>query len=161
MNDKSNEKPQMLQTEENGRAEPKVKSEDMSGEGRLTVRVYTAAGAIPLEDAIVIIRDSPSAGGGIIVSLRTDRSGMTPQISLPAPPKATAQQPGNVKPYSTYGIDVILPGYYTPVFENVPIYDGISSVQNVGMIPLPENGYPDSRRPDDMIFYPESSSPGL
>lgn len=161
MNARSNEKPQMLQTEGAGRTEPMIRSADQSGEGRLVVRVYTAAGAIPLENATVVIRDSPEVGGAVVVSLITDRSGMTPQISLPAPPRSTAQQPGNVKPYSSYGIDVLLPGYYTPVFENVPIYDGITSVQNVGMIPLPENGFPDSRRPDDTIVYPESNSPGL
>lgn len=161
MSEKTNEYNLLPDIKEAPQQAAQTESTDLNGEGRLSVRVYTAAGAIPLEGAIVIIRDSPSAGGGIVVSLRTDRSGMTPTVTLPAPPKALAQQPGNVKPYCTYGIDVILPGYYTPVFENVPIYDGITSVQNVGMIPLPENGYPDSRRPDNMIFYPESGSPGL
>lgn len=133
------------------------------GEGRLTVRVFTAYGAIPLEGATVNIRarDSTDSDGGIVVSLGTDRSGLTPTVALPAPPRSLAQVPGNVKPFSTYAIDVLLEGYYTAVFENVPIYDGVSSLQNAAMIPLPENGYPDARRPDGKLVYPEASAPGL
>ncbi len=142
-------------------AAPQTISDDLSGEGRLLVRVTTATGAIPLENATVVIRDSPEAGGGIVASLRTDRSGLTPVITLAAPPKAIAQQPGTVRPFSTYNIDVILPGYFTPVYEGVPVFDGITSVQSVGMIPLPENGFPDSRRPDEKIIYPESNNPEL
>ena len=138
-----------------------TESEDMSGEGRLAVRVFTADGAIPLEGAAVIIRDTPEAGGGIVASLLTDRSGLTPVITLPAPPRELAQTPGNVKPFSSYGIDVTLAGYYTPVYESVPIFDGITSVQSVAMIPLPENGYSDSRRPDSTIIFPGSQNPGL
>lgn len=130
------------------------------GRGRLIVRVFTASGAVPLEGAVVVVRNTPS-GGGIIASLITDRSGLAPALTLPAPPRAEAQRPGGTLPYSIYGIDVFLDGYYTPIFESVPIYDGITSVQNVGMIPLPENGRADGSREDDRIIYPESQQPPL
>ncbi len=136
-------------------------SDDMSGEGRLAVRVFTADGAIPLNGATVIIRDIPQAGGGIVATLLTERSGLTPVITLPAPPRALAQTPGNIKPFASYGIDVSLPGYYTPIYESVPIFDGITSVQSVPMLPLPENGFPGSRRPDREIIFPESQNPEL
>lgn len=133
---------------------------DVAGSGRLIVRVFTASGAVPLEGAVVVVRNTPS-GGGIIASLITDRSGIAPALALPAPPRARAQRPGGAVPYSIYGIDVFLDGYYTPIFESVPIYDGITSVQNVGMIPLPENGRADGKRQDDRIIYPESPQPPL
>lgn len=131
------------------------------GSGRLIVRVFTASGAVPLSGAQVVVRNTPMKGGGIIASLTTDRSGIAPATNLPAPPKAEAQRPGGELPFSVYGIDVFLNGYYRSVFESVPIYDGITSVQNAGMIPLPENGRPDGRRPDDTIIYPESRDPSL
>ncbi len=132
-----------------------------TGSGRLIVRVFTASGAVPLSGAQVVVRNTPAVGGGIIASLITDRSGIAPTVSLSAPPKSEAQHPGSVRPYSVYGIDVFLDGYFTPVYESVPIYDGITSVQNVIMIPLPENGRANGRRPDDTIVYPEAQEPSL
>lgn len=67
MSERTNENNRLPDIEEAPKQAAQTESTDLSGEGCLSVRVYTAAGAIPLEGAIVIIRDSPSAGGGIVV----------------------------------------------------------------------------------------------
>ena len=70
-----------------------------TGTGYLIVRVATARGAIPLENATVNIRAAATPEGEIreegvpgegylIAALRTDRDGLAPRVALPAPPRA-------------------------------------------------------------------------
>lgn len=128
------------------------------GTGYLSVSVRTANGAIPLEGALVTLRrgtpELPDAGGGdIIASFRSDRSGMTPRIFLPAPPRAQSQEPGFGRPYALYSVDVSLDGYYSNTYADIPVFDGITSVQTVTLVPLPEDGAGGSSVPDDVIGY--------
>lgn len=129
---------------------------EKTGEGYLIVRVTTALGAIPLQGATVLIRNYEETGeeaGDVIRSLVTDRDGLTPQITLPAPPTASSFVPGSKDASSFFNIDVSYPGYYLQYYTSVPVFDGITSVQNVDLIPLPQNGYPDNRTPDDQRFF--------
>lgn len=109
------------------------------GEGYLVVRVSTARGAIPVEGAEVIVRKSDLNDSDIIVSMISSNAGLTPHISLPAPPRALSESPGNIKPFSTYNIEVRADGYSMQHYNEVPIFDGITSYQNAILIPLPDN----------------------
>lgn len=106
--------------------------------GYLIVKVSTARGAIPLEDATVVIRGGTPESSGVLYSLRTDRDGKTPQISLPTPPRSMSQTPGGGTPYSTYQIEVFKEGYVPLAFENVPVFPSIVSIQPAIMVPSPE-----------------------
>ncbi len=135
----------------------------LSGNGFLIVRVTTALGAVPLQGASVLIRNNIAEGeraGDVIRSLITDRNGMTQTVSLPAPPTASSFVPGSKEASAFYGIDVTYPGYDKQLFSGVPIFDGITSVQNVDLIPLPQNGYPDNRSKDDTRTF-EGLNPAL
>ena len=90
----------------------------------------------------------------------TNRSGLTEKVPLPAPSRRFSTVPGNVKPFATYNVDVDLEGYSSVSFQNVPVFDGITSVQSANLIPLPKNGIPDSYSPDSEIFY-EGENPDL
>lgn len=85
---------------------------------------------------------------------------MTPKLSLPAPPANEANSPGNNTPYSTYNIDVSQNGYYSHTYQNVPIFDRITALQPVELVPLSANGTGDSFTPNDTRFY-ESENPSL
>ena len=110
--------------------------------GYLVVRVSTARGAIPLENATVSVRGTSAQSSDIIYSLETDESGLTPRLPLPAPPKSNSLSPDQSTPYSLWSIDVFKKGYITARYESVPIYPEITSVQNAELIPLSEGFMP-------------------
>ena len=141
-------------------------SQNSSGTGYLIIRVTTARGAIPLEGAQVDVFDylpEPTTGRGSLITSRTsDQSGNTTPIPLPAPKREASLTPqnGGLPPYASYIVDVRLDGYTAQQYINVPIFDGITAIQQAALIPLAENGRPDSRSPDGERFF-ESESPNL
>ncbi len=110
--------------------------------GFLIVRVTTARGAIPLENATVSVRGSTQDNSGIIYSLETDVSGLTPRLPLPAPPKNNSLAPDRDVAYSLWNIDVFCDGFVTARYSNVPIYSSITSIQNAELVPLSEGFMP-------------------
>ena len=113
--------------------------------GYLIVKVSTARGAIPLENAAVSIR-SEEENGDILYSLTTNSDGATERVSLPAPSRLSSESPGNAKPYATYSIDVFKDGYLPLSFRNVPVFSTILSIQPAVMVPSPD-GMRDDRFP--------------
>ncbi len=104
--------------------------------GYLTVRVSTAGGAIPLEAASVNIRSGDIESTTPIYSLATNSDGLTPTVSLAAPPREASQTPEDTSPaYAVYNIDVYADGYIPAFFNNVPIFTGINSVQPAVLVP--------------------------
>ena len=106
--------------------------------GYLVVRVTTALGAIPLENAAVTVRGSESANENVLYSLSTNSDGQTERISLPAPPKINSESPNLQNPYATYSIDVFADGYAPLHLSSVPVFSSIISIQPAIMIPLIE-----------------------
>ncbi len=115
------------------------------GIGFLIVRVSTARGAIPIENATVSIRGSSQDSSGIIYSLETDQSGLTPRLPLPTPPKINSLSPNQDTPYSLWNIDVFQKGFVTARYSGVPVYPDITSVQSAELIPLSEGFEPYER----------------
>lgn len=118
-----------------------------SGVGYLVVKVSTARGAIPLENASVYIRGAERENSDIIYSLKTNSDGLTEKISLPAPARALSEVYGNIKPYALYDVDVFKEGYTDLSFTNVAVFESITSLQPAIMIPRPDNEYNDSYEP--------------
>jgi hypothetical protein len=138
--------------------------ENSTGYGYMIVRVTTARGAIPLENAIVTVHNyDPEFEGGrgdIIATYKTNSSGLTDRFALPAPSKELSMAPGNKKSYETYNLSVTNPGYYQQYYANVPIFEGITAIQNADMIPLPDNGQTDNFTVEDNVFF-ETENPAL
>ena len=127
--------------------------------GRLLFQISTAGGAIPLADAEVTVRRLRSltdgSGGEVIAVLYTDENGKTRALPLPAPDRALAQAPrsdGSPAPYALYDADVYTAGFYRQSYSRIPVFDGITSIHHVTLIPLPDNGVPDGERPDNEII---------
>ncbi|MBQ8341763.1 MAG: hypothetical protein IJY22_05245 [Clostridia bacterium] len=112
------------------------------GTGYLVVQVTTAGNAIPLEGAAVTVRQGEGEGK-VLYELRSGRDGRTDRMSLPAPPRAESQRPSVNRPYAVYSIEVVLPQYERAFYQNVPVFDGITAIQQANLVPVPENGYPD------------------
>ena len=114
-----------------------------NGAGFLVVQVTTANGSIPLENAQVTIRQASSEGRNVLYELRTGSVGRTARVSLPAPPRALSLSADNPTPYAVYNVEAVMPNYLTASYDNVPIFDGITAIQQANLAPIPENGYPD------------------
>lgn len=113
-------------------------SEERS-QGFLIVKVSTASGAIPVEDVTVVLQGNEPENSDVLISLITDRDGLTRKVALPAPARSLSGAPDPAsKPYSSYNIDVYKEGYYPQHYNRVPIFDGIVAVQNAAIIPLSE-----------------------
>ena len=131
---------------------PQYSSLGYSGTGYLVARVSTASSAIPLEGATVTVRGNLPNFSSVIVKLETGRDGLTPKISLAAPPKSNTEAPGLEPQFSTYNMEVQLDGYFPATAQQIPIFDGITSVQPINLIPLPKNGYTDRFDPSSEII---------
>ena len=115
------------------------------GEGYIVVRVSTARGAIPLAGAEVIVRQNELENStDILASMLSSNSGLTARIALPAPSRKLSESPGNAKPFATYNIEVRADGYFTQNYNEVAVFDGITSYQNAILIPLPDNAKTDN-----------------
>ena len=111
------------------------------GVGFLVVQVTTANGAIPLQGAAVTVGQA-SGVPNVLYELRSGADGRTERVALAAPPRAESQSFDNPRPpYAAYNIEVVLPQYESAIFENVPIFDGITAIQQANLVPLPEAGY--------------------
>ena len=144
-----------------------VPRSDPDGTGYLILHVTTAGGAIPLEGVKISVNrydpevsSEPQSRGDTIASPVSDRDGNTVRIPLSAPPKRLSESPGNSVPFSLYSVDAVLDGYYSQSYAGIPIFDGVTSVQPIVMIPLPENGTQGLPRPDSIRYF-EGINPNL
>ncbi|MEG2582966.1 MAG: hypothetical protein RSA27_00460 [Oscillospiraceae bacterium] len=109
------------------------------GEGYLIVQVFIANMSIPIEGAHVTITKTVGDTQEIIKKLTTDKSGRTEQLALPAPSRKLSQNPGTTSlSYGVYNTYVEQAGYYVEENLNVPIFDGIRSIQPISLTPILE-----------------------
>lgn len=129
----------------------------MDSAGYLVVHVTTARGSIPLEGTAVSIRANEDEGATpraeILYATTTNRDGNTERIPLAAPPRENSMSPSEVPPFSTYHLDVRREGYGMQSFVALPIFSGITAIQPVDLIPLPEDGTSNLLRPADERFF--------
>ena len=107
------------------------------------VRVTAANEAIPLADALVIIRRE--SDNEIVSTMVTGISGLTDTVTLPATDPALTLQPTTAFTPITYDVQVAAPGYYRVRNTGIPLYGGIKTLLPISMIPLPEFEDPDAR----------------
>lgn len=103
--------------------------------GTLRVQAYVGRQAVPVPGAQVTVSRTFLDGTKEFASGVTDENGIFDNIVLPAPDKALAEAPTGEAPYATYDIRVTHPGYRTEVYQKVPIFDGIKSIQPVRFLP--------------------------
>ena len=140
-------------------AEATPAADENSDTGYLQVRVFSARGAVPLVDAMVSVIGHNPAGEETLLHLnRTDQSGIAPQVSLPTPDRALSLKPGDATPFLNYVVQVSAPGYATIRNERVSVYGGVTSLQGVQMIPLPE---PQSEYENVVVVRPGGAPPEL
>ena len=102
------------------------------GTGRLSVFVTHSGGLYPIANADVTVSD---ASGKIYAKQKTDISGKTPIINLPAPSKKYSEAPGpNISEVASfYNVRIDADGFVSAILEGLPIFDGILSNQGYDM----------------------------
>ena len=128
--------------------------------GYIIVKVSTARGVIPLENASVSIRGDTPETSSIIYSTSTNSDGLTEKIALPTPAKSLSESPENLKPYATYNIDVFKDGYIPLYLRNVPVFASVLSVQPAVMVPI-NSAENNILMPKDVQLYSERENPNL
>lgn len=108
--------------------------------GRLVVAVTTAQGTVPLPGALVTVSAQTADGPVLYRVVRTDDSGRTPVLELPAPALTESLSPDQPTPYLNYTVNVSQPGYRTAEVRDISIFPGIKSTLPVPLMPLTASG---------------------
>lgn len=109
---------------------------DMSGVGYIKAEVTTGSGAVPIENAIVLITRKDGDKTYLLKMLITDESGATETIPLPAPNAAYSETPSpDEKPFADYYIQAYAEGFYAENGMEVPVFSGVKSIQPIALIP--------------------------
>ena len=108
--------------------------------GYIRVHAYTSDAQLPLKDVSVAITDP---NGNPIALRLTDRSGFIDPIAITVPDRSASQTPDTgIIPYTNVNIYARLENYEQIEAENVQVFAGIVTTQDLPMIPLSE--LPDS-----------------
>lgn len=110
---------------------------DNTARGQLIVDVTSALGLIPVEDATVRVSYT-SSPEDTIEEIKTDESGQTERLTLPAPPLELSLEPNEERPYAEYDIAVSAPGYETVHVSGSELLADELSIQNITMNPIEE-----------------------
>ena len=102
--------------------------------GTLRIQASTARGALPIVQAQVTVQ--AAIGGGVVFEGQTDGDGVLSGIVLNTVSQENSQTPDDPLPASVaYNITVRRTGYTSMSFLQVPIYEGVESIQPVQMQP--------------------------
>lgn len=108
----------------------------MPSNGYITARAYMSSAQLPLEDVAVTF---VSSDGTAIAMRLTNRSGITEPVAIPAPDRVESESPEeNVRPFTPLTIYAWKSGFEQVVARNVQVFAGITTVQNLEMVPLSE-----------------------
>ncbi len=109
--------------------------------GYVTVRAFTREQISPVSGASVyIVTNGENGEKNIERLLITDENGKTPVIEIDAPDIELTETPDYTgTPYTLIDIFVYRDAFYTIKVEDVQVFADRVTVQNIEMIPLPEN----------------------
>lgn len=99
--------------------------------GILRIQAFAGQQAVPVVGAQVTVSREFQDGSREFATGVTDENGVLDGIVLPAPDKSLSESPTVEAPYATYDIRVSHPGYRTEIYQKVPVFDGIKSIQPV------------------------------
>ena len=115
----------------------------MASIGTIAVRVFTSIARIPVQGATVAFTQGGTGGRQTLLAVRvTDQNGHTVPVRIATPDLAEGSQPGGATPYATCNIWIEAPGYEYSVSTGVQVFPGVETVQDIPLIPLPENTVP-------------------
>ena len=108
----------------------------MSATGYIQVHAYESYARLPLKDVAITV----TSEDGTAIALRlTNRSGQIDLIEIPVPDLAESQSPNPPeRPYAVVNLYAHLRGYEQVEAENLQVFAGTVTDQDLMMIPLSE-----------------------
>lgn len=110
----------------------------MASIGYLTVRVYASTAQLPIEDATVAVTQTTPNGTRQLASRVTDESGRIGSISITTPDLEESLSPGTPSPWTAVDVTVEHPDYERVLIEQLQVFPGIITRQDVELLPLQE-----------------------
>lgn len=108
----------------------------LSAQGILQIRTYTSRAQIPVEGVSISVKD---AGGKLLATRITDRSGTIAPISISVPALEESLEPDFPgQPFTDVTISAFHPGYEKIEAARVQLFPGIVTMQELELIPLAE-----------------------
>lgn len=108
----------------------------MPDTGYIQVRAFTSDAQFPLKDVAIAV----TAEDGTAIAMRlTNRNGQIDPIEVPVPDKSESQapDPGEI-PFTSVNLHARLRGYEQVESENLQVFAGTTTVQDLQMVPLSE-----------------------
>ncbi|MBO5149796.1 carboxypeptidase-like regulatory domain-containing protein [Anaerotignum sp.] len=103
--------------------------------GTLIFQVTGGQGAFPVPNATILLTKQLNDQQSLSFTVVTDESGKTAPVSLPAPSRELSQRPGNGIVFATYQAEISAPNYVTTEIRDLPVFDGITTIQPVSLSP--------------------------
>lgn len=117
---------------------PASESDLGDSKGFILVNVRTGDESWAIEGAVVVISAVINGSRLMIATGIADSSGTTQRFEVPVPDLSYSQQPfSQTRPYSLYDISVTANGFFNARSVDVPVFSGVTSIQNFSMIPVP------------------------
>ena len=113
----------------------------MATSGTLVTRVFTGRGELPIAGATISIVRRDAGGQMDLLSVQlSDPSGDASPVVIQTPHLDLSQSPGTVSPFAVVDVWVDRQGFELLVVEDVQIFPGVTSVQDLPLVPMPEDG---------------------
>lgn len=118
--------------------------------GYIQVHAYASNAQLPLTDVTVTV----TAKDGTAIAMRlTDRSGRIYPIAVPVPDASESQSPdAEERPFTVVDLIARLQDYEQIFIEDLQVFAGITTEQNLELIPLSE--LPESRNHSETFETP-------
>jgi hypothetical protein len=119
---------------------PEYDAEELLGSerGYILVNVRTGDDTSAVAGAVVAVTAVVDGKRLVLASGVTDESGTSPKFTLPVPDIVHSQSPSpDERPYNLFDITVTAEGFFKARSVDVPVFSGITSVQNFNLIPVP------------------------
>ena len=108
----------------------------MPSNGYITARAYMSDALLPLQDVAVTF---VAADGTAIAMRLTNRSGLTEPVAIPTPDRGESEAPEeNGRPFTSITLYAWKSGFEQISANDVQIFPGVTTVQNLEMVPLSE-----------------------
>ena len=113
----------------------------MAASGTLITRVFTGRGELPVAGATIsVVRRDPQGEMDLLSIQVSDPSGDAPPVVIATPRLDLSQSPGEAAPYAAVDVWVDRQGFQLLIIEDVQIFPGVTSVQELPLIPMAEDG---------------------
>ncbi len=103
--------------------------------GYLKLQAFAGSLSTPVQNVKIIISKQFSDMDRVFYTVSTNENGIVDNLELPTIDRRLSQSPTGALSFATYNVKAFHPDFNTIEFRQVPIFDGVKSIQPVRLIP--------------------------